>query len=151
MSFFSKFRSQRAIRHKLEEVSRIFNTPADNEGPGAPVGATECAIVTDEGDIITGKSGSSKPFTEIAPKVSRLRHSAEKVCDTLTARRPVAVHIRGDTDMVSTYALGAHTLVAVSPTGAAASDATIARIDAALGADRDASKLIEELARLLEN
>lgn len=149
MSFFSKYRSQRAIRHKLDEVSRIFNTPSENEGPTVPMGATECAIVTDEGDILTGKSGSSKPFTEIAPKVCRLRLSAEKVCETLTTRRPTAVHIRGTTDMISTYALGAHTLVAVSPTGATASDTTIARIDTALGADGDASKLIEELARLL--
>ncbi len=146
MSLISKFRSRRAIKSKLDEVARIFNTPGENEANTVPVGTTECAIITEEGDILTGKSGTSKPFTEIAPKVRRLRLSAEKVCETLTTRRPVAVHICGSKSMVSTYALGAHTLVTISPAGI---DSSIARIDAALGADGDASKLVDELARLL--
>lgn len=147
MSLFSKFRSRRAIQRKLDEVTRIFN----GESGGPSVGITECAIVTEGGDILTSKAGSPKPFVEIAPKVRRLRASADRVGTHLLQKRDTAMHIRGASTMVSTYDLGVHTLVAVSELGTTAPDAAIARIDDALGVDGDAEKLIDALTRLLDD
>lgn len=147
MSLISKFRSRRAIQRKLDEVSRIFNS----EGNAPSLGLTECAIVTEEGDILTGKAGSPRPFAELAPKVRRLRASADRVGAHLLHKRAKMVHICAQNTMVSTYDLGAHTLVAVSDLTGAAPDATTAGIDAALGVDGSGTKLIDALTRLLHD
>lgn len=154
MSLIAKIRSRRAIQRKLDEVSRIFNSPpAGEEYSTAQVAGTECAIVTEDGDILTGKAGSPKPFVEIAPKVRRLRESADKVGQYLLQKRPTVVHVRGKSRMVSTYDLGQHTLVTCSAVSAGprSLDVTIARIDSVLGVNGDASKLIAELTRLLDD
>lgn len=151
LSLIAKIRSRRAIRTKLDEVSRIVNSPRIGEHSVALFGGTECAIVTEDGDILTGKAGSSKPFAAVAPKVRQLRTSADRVGQYLSQKAPNVVHVRGESGMVSAYDLGQHTLVTyteVSP-GARNLDAVVARVDRALGIDGDASKLIDDLKGLL--
>lgn len=154
MSLISKFRSRRAIKNKLDEVARIFNY--DYSVDTLPVSVnynlsdTDCAIITDEGDILTRKSGTStKPFSEVAPKVARLRATSEKVAYALLSPANSAdlqlLHVRGTSTMLSMYALGSHTLVAISYLRDIHMDAAITRIDAAL----NSSNLIPELARLV--
>lgn len=154
MSLISKFRSRRAIKNKLDEVARIFNDTYTSSSSSSSsrglhhhfLSETDCAIVTDEGDILTRKSGTStKPFSEVAPKVGRLRATSEKVAYALNTDGLQVLHIRGSETMLSTYALGSHTLVAISYLRDIHMDAAIERIDTAL----KGSNLIPQLARLV--
>ena len=149
----AKIRSRRAIKHKLDEVSRLVNTTASSDGSAALFEGTECAIVTGDGDILTGKGGSSRPFTDVAPKVARLRAAAHSLGEYLSQTRPAVVHVRGESAMLSAYDLGVHTLVTYTAVSTQTKevDAVIARVDRALGVDADAKKLIAELGRLLED
>lgn len=153
MSLITKIRSRRAIQGKLDEVSKIFNSSLLEEEDKTQGTGTECAIVTEDGDILTGKARSPKPFAEIAQKVRRLRESADKVSQCLLQNRPTVMHLRGTSNLVSAYDLGQNTLVALSTVnaGVRSPDLVIARIDSILGVNGDASKLIAQLTRLLDD
>ena len=152
-SLLAKIKSRRSIRAKLDEVAKIINACKEGHSSAALFVSTECAIITQDVDVLTGKSGSSRPFTNIAPKICALRDSARRVCANFDQKRAPVIHVRGESAMVSAYALGHHTLVAytdITP-GAHNLDAVLASVDRALGVEGDASKLVEQLTRLLED
>ena len=161
------------MQRKLDEVTRLFNGDASSSSSSAAGGSaqasstalplsassyalnlvaqaftrTDCAIITEEGDILTGKAGSPKPFVDVVSKVHRLRLSAERVRAHLQHTPATVVHVRGASTMISTYELGKHTLVALSELapGSPPPDSATAHIDSLL------VQHIDALTRLLND
>lgn len=153
LSLLAKSRRRRKIRAKLDEVARVVSSPRLGHDEGlALFSETDCAVITEHGDVIVTTTGSSRPFDAVAPKIRAIRASAAALCEYLGQNRMDVVHVRGQSGMVHAYMLGAHTLVTlteVSP-GARNLDAVVARVDKCLGIGGERRTLIEGLATMLQ-
>lgn len=152
LTLIARARRRQKVRAKLEHIAKVVSTPhVDHDDALALFSETDCAILTDGGEIIVAKNASSRPFEAIAPKIRAIRATSTTLCDYLRQPPLDVVHIRGRSGMVHTYALGSHTLVAiteVSP-GARNLDTVVDRIDRCLGVGGAGRTHIEELANML--
>lgn len=153
LSLLGKSRRRQKVRAKLEEVARVVSSPQICHDDGlALFSETDCAVITESGDVIVTKTGSSRKFEAVAPKIKTIRASVCALCKSLGQTEPDVVHVRGQTGMLHAYALGGHALVTlteVSP-GARNLDAVVARVDKYLGVGGEGRTLIEELAIMLK-
>jgi hypothetical protein len=134
---------RRQIRAKLDEVSRVTGT-------FFRPGATDCALITADGEVITGKSGTSKPLVPSVAKVRSLRANADAIAAALSLPPPATVHIRGSLWMAAAYALGPHTLVSYSPVSIDTKDDLLKEMDRALAAADTSGGAVAELAALVQ-
>lgn len=152
---------RRKIRAKLEDVTRAVSYPHIRGDCMAMFSATDCAILTKDGDIIAAKAGSSHPFDAVAPKIRALVFSAKRLALCLEQERPEIVRVRGESGIFSAYDLGPHshffraaereephsllvTYTEVSP-GSQNLDTAFSRVD------NDMAKLVGELRALLRD
>lgn len=153
LSLLAKARRRRKIRAKLDAVARVVSTPRVEHDDGlALFSETDCAVLTEQGEIIVTKTGSSRRFEAVAPKIRTIRKSAHAICAYLGQQRMDVIHVRGQSGMLHAYILGMHTLVTltdVSP-GARNLDAVVARVDKCLGVGGEGRTLIEDLAEMLQ-
>lgn len=153
LSLLGKARRRRKVRAKLEQVARVVSSPHIGHDDGlALFSETDCAVITESGDVIVTKTGSSRPFEAVAPKIKTIRASARALCKSLGQDEMHVVHIRGQTGMLHAYILGEHALVTlteVSP-GARNLDAVVERLDKCLGVGGEGRTLIEELVTMLK-
>lgn len=153
LSLVARARRRRKIRAKLEEVAKVVSTPhvEHEDGALALFSAADCAVLTDNGEIIVAKTGSSRPFESIGAKVRTLRTSSAAMCEYLRQPPLDVIHIRGHAGMIHAYALGPHTLVAVTEVspGARNLDAVVDRVDRCLGVGGHGHTHIEQLVTML--
>lgn len=153
LSLIGKSRRRRKVRAKLEEVARVVSSPRSGHDDGlALFSETDCAVITESGEVIVTKTGSSRRFEAVAPKIRTIRSSARALSKSLGNDDLHVVHVRGNTGMLHAYILGEHALVTlteVSP-GARNLDAVVARVDECLGIGGEGRTLIEELATMLK-
>lgn len=151
-TLIARARRRQKVRSKLEHIAKVVSSPhVEHDDALALFSETDCAILTDGGEIIGTKNVSSRPFETIAPKIRAIRATSTALCDYLHQPPLDVVHIRGRSGMVHAYALGNHTLVAiteVSP-GARNLDTVVDRIDRCLGVGGAGRTHIEELANML--
>jgi hypothetical protein len=140
----AKSRRRRQIRVKLDEVSRVMGTHFRG-------GATDCALITADGDLLTAKGVSTRPFVPLVPKVRALRESATAVSAALAAPPPRTVHVRGAAWTAAVHSLGPHTLVAYTPVPLGTPDAVLRNVDLALAAGGSSPGPIADLARLVQD
>lgn len=164
MSLLARARRRRKIRAKLDEVAKVVSSPqVDHEDALALFSETDCALLTDHGEIIVSTSTkttsshhtSSRSFIEsIAPKIKLLRHSTNSLSTYLnpTSNENLqAIHIRGHAVILHTYILGKHTLIAVTEVspGARNLDTVVDRVDRCLGISGHGHTLIRQLQDML--
>ena len=136
LSLLSKTRRRRRIRTKLEDISRAVSLPSGGSGVGI-LGTnvirdgieaervsdinislrTECALLTEIGELVVSKTGSSRPFDTVTPRIRTIRTAARNLTAALVgagASTPTSVHLCAKTRMVHAYLIGPHTLVALT-------------------------------------
>lgn len=165
LSFLARHRRRRKIRAKLDEVARVVSQPrVDYDDALAFFSATSCAILTDSGEIIVTKSGSTRPFEAVGHKIRLLRTATnglrqyldEELEDGRNQNRTV-IHLRGHEGIViHAYVLGKHTLMAITEVhpGARNLDMVVERVDKCLGVPnslegKKKNTIIEQLHTML--
>lgn len=152
LSLLAKSRRRRKIRAKLDEIARIVSSPPTQDEPQALLSATDCAVITEHGDVIVTTAGSSSPFEAVAPKIRDIRASAAALCEYVGRQNTDVVHVRGQRGTLHAYLLGAHTLVTRTEVsqGVRTLDAVVARVDESLGVGGVGRTLIDQLAAMLQ-
>jgi hypothetical protein len=107
-SSIAKSRRRRQIRARLDDAGRVVGS----HFRGA---VTDCAVITREGDILTGKGGSTRPFIQLVPKIRALRRNSATLSVALAVPVPRILHVRGHSWMAGIYSLGPHSLVIFTP------------------------------------
>lgn len=142
-----KSRRRRQIRLKLDDVSRIMNL----HFRGA---VADCALISAEGEVMTAKGVSPRPFVALAPKVAAVRRSASALASALAVTPSSVLHLRGSTWLVAIHALGPHALVAYAPVSLDTSEDHLSAmnrvlraedIDSASGPIADLGNLVKEI------
>lgn len=152
VSGLAKARRRRKIRLKLEEVARVVSSPRTAHPTAlALFSEADCAIITEGGEIIVTKTGSTRPFENVAPNMRAIRAAAARLAGYFGEELQV-VHVRGKSGLLHAYVLGRHTLVTVTEVspGARGLDAVVERVDECLGVGGEGRTLIEELGGMLE-
>jgi hypothetical protein len=120
-----KSRRRRQIRTKLDDVSRVM-------GLHFRGGVADCALVSAQGEVLTAKGVSPRPFVALAPRVTALRASSAALAAALTIAPPRTLHVRGAAWLVAVYALGPHALLAYASAPLDAHDGLLRAMDRAL-------------------
>lgn len=154
LSLLARTRRRRKIRSKLEHIAKVVSTPhLDHDDDSlALFSETACAILTDAGEVILANNATtSHRFDALAPKLRAIRTSATAMAHYLRQPPVDVVHLRGRATMLHAYAIGPHTLVAVTEVspGARNLDAVVDRVDRCLGLGGHSRTHIFDLAHML--
>jgi hypothetical protein len=141
-SSIAKSRKRRQIRAKIDDVSRLVGSCFRSAN-------TDCAVITKDGDILTGKGGSTRPFIQLVPKIRALRRDAASIADALAGCVPRVLHVRGMSWMAAVYSLGPHSLVVLTPAPLKTSETSLRELDAVLTQGDVVQSVVDELEHLV--
>lgn len=137
-----KSRRRRQIRAKLDDVSRLMSLHC-------PGGIADCALVSAQGEVLTAKGVSPRPFLALVPKVTAVRNSAAALASALAVAPSSILQLRGSTWLVAIHAMGPHALLAYAPVSLDAHDGLLRAMNRALRAEApSASGPITDLRNL---
>jgi hypothetical protein len=140
-SSIANSRRRRQIRARLDDVARVIGS----QFRGA---VTDCAVITREGDILTGKGGSPRPFIQLVPKIRALRKNSATLSMALAVPVPRILHVRGHSWMAGIYSLGPHSLVIFTPASLRISEDNLRALDEILTTG-DVEGVIDDLEHLV--
>lgn len=112
----------------------------------------DCALVSAEGEVMTAKGVSPRPFVALAPKVASVRSSADALASALAVAPSRILHLRGASWLVAIHALGPHALLAYAPVSLDTHEDFLSAMNRVLRADDapSASGPITDLGKLVK-
>lgn len=156
LSLLAKSRRRRKIRAKLDDIARALSATAapSEDAPQPTLSATDCAVLTEHGDVLVTSAGASTAFEAAAPKVRDIRLAAAALCAYVGCTESRVVHVRAQRGILHVYVLGKHALVVrtdVTAVGGCDLDAVVGRVDRCLGRGGEGRGLVEELGGMLQD